>query len=135
MRGENIALRQVVSVGEGRPKRVLRKLRSESLIGRCFVFGDGRRKEKLKRRIEENCAGYSCRYYPQPCSIPRLQFVIIDREEIIFASSSYPTLCAIRQAELCEIFQAYFDAIWSEAVPLKEGGNIYLDEVDKVLAG
>lgn len=99
-----------------------------------FVFSDERRKEKLRQRLQENCTGYSCRYFPAPCSIPRLQFVIIDREEIVFASSSYPTLCAIRQTELCSIFQAYFETIWSAATPLKEGDVIYQEAVKNLLS-
>jgi hypothetical protein len=99
-----------------------------------FVFSDERRKEKLRRRIEEDSPGYSCRYYDSTSLIPRLQFVIIDREEVVFASSAYPTLCAIRQAELAQIFQAYYEAIWEAARPLKEGKTIYRDEIQRVLS-
>lgn len=98
-----------------------------------FVFSDPRRIDKLKRRIDEDLPGYSCRYFPSS-TIPRLQFMIIDREEIVFASSSYPTLCSIRQPHLAQIFQAYYESAWAAATPLKEGRNLRHDEFKKVLA-
>jgi hypothetical protein len=98
-----------------------------------FVLSDERRKEKLKRRIEENHPGYSCRYYDVSSNIPRLQFVIIDKEEIVFASSSYPTLCAIKHKELGEIFQSYYDDLWDHAIPLKEGDTVFAAELRKAL--
>ena len=100
-----------------------------------FVFSDEKRREKLKRRLAENVVGYSCRYFPDPGPVPRLQFVVIDKEEVVFASSSYPRLCSITQAELAVIFQAYFEAIWNSATPLKEATQVYKDEVRTVLEG
>ncbi len=98
-----------------------------------FVFNDKRRTEKLERRLKKNRPGYSCRYYPEPISVPRLQFVLIDHAEIIFASSSYPKLCAIKHPELSEIFQGYYEEIWRQAIPLIEGDKVYREEVAKVL--
>jgi len=98
-----------------------------------FIFSDERRKAKLQRRLIENAPGYSCRYFPTPCSIPRLQFVIIDHNEIVFSSSSYRVLCAIRQDELAQVFQSYYEMIWAAATPLKDGLKIYDEEVAKVL--
>lgn len=98
-----------------------------------FIFSDERRKEKLQRRIKENIPGYSCRYFNKSSSIPRLQFVIIDREEIVFASSSYPTLCSIKHKELGSIFQSYYNDVWDHATPLKEGDRIFSEEVEKAL--
>lgn len=97
-----------------------------------FVFSDERRKEKLERRLKDNKSGYSCRYFEGDFSIPRLQFVLIDKEEIIFASSFYPKLCAITHAELSEIFQSYYDEIWNAATPIKDGDVIYQKEIDKI---
>ena len=98
-----------------------------------FVFSDVRRVEKLQRRLQENADGYSCRYFDTTCKIPRLQFVLIDREEVIFAASAYPKLCAIRQAEIAEICQAYYNAVWEAATPLKEGPKVHHAELSKVL--
>jgi len=63
----------------------------------------------------------------------RLQLPIFDRENILFPSSAYFILCAIRQPQLTEIFQAYFEAVWNAAIPLKEGDYVYKDEVRKIL--
>ena len=97
-----------------------------------FVFSDERRKEKLKRRLAENKVGYSCRYFSGQLATPRLQFVLIDGEEIIFASSAYPKLCAIKHKALSEIFGAYYNEVWNAAIPIKDGDVINQEEVDKV---
>jgi len=99
-----------------------------------FVFNDIRRIDKLGRRLKKNKPGYSCRYYPEPISVPRLQFVLVDRQEIIFASSAYPKLCAIKHTELSEIFQQYYEEIWRNAVPLIEGDKVYQEAVDEILS-
>lgn len=98
-----------------------------------FIFSDLRRIDKLKKRLEENKPGYSCRYFPEFTDIPRIQFVLIDKSEIIFASSSYPKYCSIRHKELSEIFKSYFDSIWEKAIPIKDGTNINTVEVEKIL--
>lgn len=97
-----------------------------------FIFSDGRRKEKLERRLKKSKSGYSCRYFEGNFSIPRLQFVLIDKEEIIFASSSYPKLCAIKHMELSEIFQSYYDEIWDAATPIKDGDVVHQKEIDEI---
>jgi hypothetical protein len=125
------------------PRRIRSHKTYESAIGKAaaripyreiFVFSDKRRKEKLKRRIDEGIAGYSCRYFPDPGVVPRLQFVIIDKQEIVLMASDYPCLCAIRQAELAQIFQAYFESIWNAATPLKEATKLYDEELKRVLS-
>jgi|GEM_PF-4950787 len=124
------------------PRRIKSHKSYESAIGKAagrityrevFVFNDERRKEKLKRRIAEGVAGYSCRYFPDPGIVPRLQFVIIDKQEIVLVASAYPCLCAVRQAELAQIFQAYFESIWSAAIPLKEATKLYHEELRRIL--
>ena len=138
----DLTWKEKLSLSSALPKRVRTHKTYESSIARAakkvpyrevFTFSDDRRIEKLKRRLAEKLPGYSCRYFPSPCEIPRLQFVLIDHEEVVFASSSYPFLCAIRQPELCAVFSEYFETIWSVAVPLKDGDVIHQDEVDKVL--
>lgn len=97
-----------------------------------FVFSDPRRVEKALRRIEENRAGYSCRYFKSLDKIPRLQFVIIDGDEVIFASSSYPKLCAISHPYLSATFQSYFDEAWSVGEILKEGSAINQKSIETI---
>lgn len=98
-----------------------------------FVFSDVRRIEKLRRRLEENKTGYSCRYY-RDSKIPRLQFVIVDDVEVFFfASASDSILCSVKNAEIVKVFKSYYDALWSKATPLKEGPHIYEAEIASVL--
>lgn len=97
-----------------------------------FVFSDARRKDRLEQRLKECKTGYSCRYFTGHLSIPRLQFVLIDGEEVIFASSSYPKLCAIKHAALSEIFQTYYNETWDAATPIKDGAVIHYDEVKRI---
>jgi hypothetical protein len=139
----DLSWKETLSLHAGLPARVRSQKTYENSIAKAakripyrevFVFSDERRKAKLERRLTENTPGYSCRYFPNPCSIPRLQFVVIDREEIVFASSTYPVLCAIRQAELAQVFQSYYEAIWAAATPLKDGLKTYHNETSKILS-
>jgi hypothetical protein len=97
-----------------------------------FAFNDERRLDKLERRLAKGKPGYSCAYYAEHSKAPRLQFVVIDKEELIFASSAYPRLCAIRHIELCEIFQSYYEEVWANAIPLVDGGTVVKKEVEIV---
>ena len=64
-----------------------------------------------------------------------LTFVIVDRAELLLSTgvgsrSSQPTTIhhlAVRQPALVELFQAYFDALWSELPAIKEGETLYAD--------
>jgi hypothetical protein len=98
-----------------------------------FVFNDRRRIEKLERRLAEKNDGYSCRYFKDDTRIPRLQFVIIDDEEVFFfATSPHSQLCATRSPELCRVFKPYFDEAWNHANPIKEGQTVHENEVEKI---
>lgn len=110
------------------------KIASQVVYREIFVFSDARRVEKLKRRIRENASGYSCRYFDMGSPIPRLQFVLIDGEEVVFASSSYPRLCAIRHQPLAAIFKSHYDEAWDQAIRLKDGKKTYPENLSKVLS-
>ncbi len=64
-----------------------------------------------------------------------LTFVIVDRAELLLSTgfgsrSSQPITIhhlAVRQPALVELFQAYFDALWSGLTPIKEGETLYTD--------
>lgn len=95
------------------------KKRSEEITYReVFIFNDVRRYDKLKTHIKANKSGYQARYFPTGTGIPRVQFVIIDKEEVIFASSSYPRMCALKHEALAQIFHSYFEEIWAAAIPI-----------------
>jgi len=90
-----------------------------------LIFSDLRRVEKLERRLRENKKGYSCRYFREDPPIPRLQFVIVDDEEVFFfASAADSPLCSLRSKELSRVFRSYYDAAWSAAIPIKDGPRI-----------
>lgn len=98
-----------------------------------FVFNDERRIDKLNRRISENKDGYSCGYFKEGSVVPRLQFVIIDNEEVfIFASSSNSPLCSFRDKNLSKIFQSYYESLWEVAIPIKIGPQINQNELENI---
>lgn len=139
----DLSWKSVVSHGSALTPRKKSQAQYESSIDRVsnriryrevFVFSDERRIAKLERRLAKLKPGYSCRYYPEPIHVPRLQFVLIDNDEIVFASSSYPKLCAIRHPELCEMFKSYYEEVWSSATRLIEAGSAVQAEIAKVRA-
>ena len=108
---------------------------SERVIYReIFVFSEEGRKEKLRRRLAQSAAGYSCRYFEGAISIPRIQFAMIDREEVVFdspwdAGKHY----AIKHAALIDVLGAYFEKAWEKAVPLVEGKQVHHERLRRVL--
>lgn len=110
---------------------------SDKLIYReVWIFNDSRRVEKFNKRIKENKDGYSCRYYKDDINnIPRLQFVIIDNSEVIFfASARNSLLCAIKGEAICKICKPYFDEVWNNAIPIKDGKKLHQKEIDYINA-
>ncbi len=98
-----------------------------------FIFNDLRRVEKFERRLAENKIAYSCKYFEVDLSIPRLQFVIVDEEEVFFfASSSKSPLCSFYSKELCSVFTSYYEALWEAATEIKDGPKIDFQEVKKL---
>lgn len=90
-----------------------------------FIFNDVRRIEKLERRISEERAGYSCRYFREDSLVPRLQFVLIDEEEVLFfASSSGSPLMSFRSQKVAAVLRPYFEVAWAAARPIKTGSKI-----------
>jgi hypothetical protein len=94
-----------------------------------FILSRPSRVEKLKRRHQEKSAGYLCRVLPDS-PIPRLQFVIIDRREIIFISGNHQVFCAIKHPGLVKLFADHYEEIWESASPLvrMENGRAAWDE-------
>jgi hypothetical protein len=110
---------------------------SDKLIYReVWMFNDNRRVEKFNKRIKENRDGYSCRYFKEDNSnIPRFQFVIIDNNEVIFfASARNSLLCAIKGEAICKICKPYFDEVWNNAIPIKDGKKLYPKEIEYINA-
>ena len=105
---------------------------SESIAYReIFVFSDPRRVARLEKRLSKRRKGYSCSYFRAEDSIPRLQFVLIDDEEVVFfASAADSLLCSVRSGELCKVLRSYYDASWSQARPIKLGSQLHEEEVE-----
>ena len=78
---------------------------------------------------------YSCSYYDnikQP-KFPKLQFVIIDDEEVVFVSSAYsPNFCAIRDKRIVSIFNNYFNQAWEFSVVIKDKKQVKQDVIEKI---
>lgn len=104
---------------------------SKSLVYKeIWMFNDERRVDKLNKRLRENKEGYSCRYFKEDSNIPRLQFVIIDNEEVLFfATNSNSLQCAIKGDNISKVFKPYFDEIWNKATPIKDGNKKYANEI------
>ena len=99
-----------------------------------FIFNKQSRLEKLKRRLKENKPGYACAYY-QDTKVPRMQFMIIDEEEVIFASSGLPIRCALKHKQFAKAIAEYYETVWENATPIKDGNEIFLsyDQVKESL--
>lgn len=97
-----------------------------------FVFNDIRRFKRFEKRLSENPEGYSCRHYSDH-KIPRLQFVIIDDNEVVFfACSENSLLCSIKGNNITKIFKPYFEEIWKYGNKLIEGPKVFESEIDKL---
>ena len=116
----------------------------EQTISRCsdhityfeiFTLTSQKRKDKLARRIKENKRGYSAAFVEDVKEIPRLQFVIIDDDEVIFASSAYPTPCAIKQKELVELLCSYYDECWNASQKIMLNEEVVSDEILELIFG
>lgn len=114
--------------------KCIAKISERTPYREILMFNDPRRVEKLKRRLSEKKGGYSCRYFKENTIIPRLQFVLIDDEEIFFfASAADSPLCSFRSQELCKVLRSYYEATWSKAIPIKDGPKIFNTEVEFIL--
>jgi len=97
-----------------------------------MVFNHPARVENLQRRIAENAPGYSCSYYEQP-NVPVIQFIIIDKSEVIVLSDQFQTKFALRHPYIVKLFQEYYEEIWKNSIPIKNKTEIKLDVVSKIL--
>ena len=138
----DLTWKKSTSTGFDTPKRVTSRKKYDNSIKHIssnvkykevFIFSHKSRIEKLKARIKENKAGYSCKYISEYCEIPRLQFVLIDNKEIVFASSQYKELIAIENKELGALLSSYFFMVWSKGTYIMRGKEIFQEEYQKVL--
>lgn len=93
-----------------------------------FTFSYPANVQKMKAHITYGDS-YSCAYFENLINpkFPKLQFVIIDGKEVIFASSAYePHLYAIQDEHFVHMFICYFDQAWRESTKkIKDNTIIY----------
>ncbi len=99
------------------------------LYREIFILSRPSRLKKLERRARDRTDGYFCRVLPES-PLPRLQYVLIDGVEAIFASANHPVLCSVTHPGLVGILQAYFEEVWDLAAPLVQAqeGRAVWDE-------
>ena len=124
-------LDQIVALDNTYAERV-KNIATKIPYREIFIFNRPGRAEKLKRRVEENAPGYSCAYYSET-QIPPLQFMVIDKEEVIILSDQFPTRLAIRHPYLVKLFEEYYEEIWKCAVPIKIGKDVDKKVLDNIL--
>lgn len=92
---------------------------------------------RAERKLALQLPTHSLRHYQlDPKQAPHLlTFVIVDQTELLLSTCVRPQKSqlttthhlAVRQPALVELFQAYFDALWSGLTPIKEGETLYAD--------
>lgn len=108
--------------------------KSAKVYKEIFTFSNNRNFQKMEAHINYGDK-YSCSYYDniRKPKFPKLQFVIIDDEEVIFVSSAYrPNFCAIKDKRIVSIFNNYFEQAWELSIKIKEGKNINTDLIGKI---
>lgn len=99
-----------------------------------FTFSHARNVQKMLQHITYG-SPYSCSYYDNAKHprFPKIQFVIVDDEEVIFVSSSYsPHFCAIHDKRVVSIFNNYFTQAWSLSKVIKDGPKVKEEIVSKI---
>lgn len=99
-----------------------------------FIFNDEHgfrkdRQEKLRYHYERCQRGegglYSCGYFVK-ADFPRLQYTLIDVDEILFTSGTMERLI-VNQPELSSVFRKYFEYAWDDSTTLIDNGEIVDD--------
>ncbi|MDR0661403.1 MAG: hypothetical protein LBG19_11595 [Prevotellaceae bacterium] len=118
-----------------------KKDKPQSFYKEIFTFPN-----KADTRIETMCEHlgygekYRCAYFDYDYTknkqgFPKLQFVIIDKKEVIFVSRFYqPNLCAIRDEKIVSIFCLYFNQAWHLSTKIKDRDDPLIVEIKKNIA-
>lgn len=100
-----------------------------------FTFTYPANIQKMKIHISYGNS-YSCAYFEnlKNPKFPKMQFVIIDEKEVIFASSAYePHLYAIQDKNFVHMFSRYFDQAWRESTgKIKEAKTAHQDVISEI---
>lgn len=93
-----------------------------------FRFNKKGRTEILKKRIQKRSTNYSCGYY-SASRMPLIQFIIIDKEEVVFVGDA---LFVLHSKQLAHIFTNYFEDVWNLSNKLIDGEFINHKEIQKI---
>lgn len=107
---------------------------SAKVYREIFTFSHTRNFQKMEAHITYG-EKYSCSYYDNlyKTKFPKLQFVIIDDEEVVFVSSAYrPNFCAIKDKRIVSIFNNYFEQAWELSEKIKEGKSLNADLITNI---
>lgn len=91
------------------------------------------------QRVTElkNFDTYYCGFFESNNSVkifPKLHFLIIDDEEVIFASSNYNNyLCSLYNREVVGILTIYFNECWSLCSIIKDYDGIHQDNLNAAM--
>lgn len=92
-----------------------------------FTFSEQENISAMEHHFKNGGDAYRCKYFDNKkhSKFPKLQFVIIDGKEIIFALGDYrPNFYAIADENFINIFKMYFDDAWNEGLPIENQTDI-----------
>jgi hypothetical protein len=104
------------------------QLKKKTIYEEIFTFPPSNRRNlhKMKSHLK-NGDLYSCYYYEtlEELKFPKLQFVIIDNEEIIFVSSEYKeNFCSVKDIRIVNICANYFMQALELSIVIKQKNQL-----------
>jgi hypothetical protein len=101
-----------------------------------FTFSYINNIKKMQKHITYGDC-YSCSYYDNKLpesQFPKLQYVVIDDEEVIFVSSAYiPNLFSVKNKRIVSLFSYYFEQAWSFSKIIKDDQTIRCDVIEEIV--
>lgn len=128
-RNEVTAKKQSINIDDAIAKFCKGKNR---IYKEIFSFHSQANKRKLITHINfgEN---YQCAYFDTSTyKFPKMQFVIIDDKEVVFASRFYQKHCIIKDKDIVGIMLNYFDQAWVLAHKIKDEDEFDNDLINKI---
>ncbi len=102
------------------------------------------RVKRARRNLEVNAPNYSLAYYDLPTEAtlpPFLQFIIIDRKEVLFGPhrGAMPgvgeSFLAVEHPELAALFLEYFNVAWGDAMIIKDYNSTDWELFERIASG
>ena len=99
-----------------------------------FTMHSQSNKNKMLKHIRYG-KNYKCSYFDNSkYKFPKIQFVILDDKEVVFASRFYGKHCIINDKDLVDIMLNYFDQAWALSIKIKDDGVDNLKFIEKITA-